>query len=429
MDTIYAVATARGRAGVSVVRVSGPAAQTSAVLLTGRPATDRVAELRKIAAPSGQQIDTGLVIGFAGGKSFTGEETVEFQVHGSAAVLSALLGALEELDGFRIAEPGEFSRRALENERLDLTQIEGLADLVDAETEAQRRQALNLLQGGLSGQAGQWREEMIRALALIEVTIDFTDEEIPEDTYLEVGAILTRLREQLAKEVAGAAISERIRDGFEVALVGAPNAGKSTLLNALAGRDAAITSDIAGTTRDIIEVRMDLGGLPVTLLDTAGLRPTEDQVERLGIDRTLTRAEASDVRVFLRSTRDEELSIEPRAGDIIVYGKGDLTDVPSPSVSGLTGAGVDELVNRLQDVLQERAANAGTAVRARQRLAIQAALDYIKAAERELKDGPDRSEIAAENLHRATHALGVLIGAVDVERVLDEIFSSFCLGK
>ena len=429
MDTIFALASAQGRAGVAVIRISGPDAQKATVYLTGAEARHRTSSLRRLVGSDGVHIDTALVIGFDAGRSFTGESTVELYTHGSIAITRAVLEELGTLPGLRLAEPGEFTRRALENERLDLTQVEGLADLIEAETEEQRRQSLKLLDGALTSATEDWRALIVRALALIEAAIDFSDEELPEGTFEQARAPLQELQEKLTAEIRGAVIAERVREGFEVALVGRPNIGKSTLLNCLAGRDAAITSDIAGTTRDVIEVRMDLNGIPVTLLDTAGLRPTEDQIERLGIDRTVSRSEASDVRIILLDPDDNAPPITPRDGDIVVHGKGDLPGTPSPSVSGLTGSGVDVLVDTLSATLSERVAHSATAARMRQRLAIEDSLTYISAAILEVDAGPSRAELAAENLYRALHALDALIGRVDVERVLDEIFASFCLGK
>jgi tRNA modification GTPase len=358
------------------------------------------------------------------GHSFTGEDVVEFHLHGSTAVVQAVLSELDQLPDLRIAEAGEFTRRALENECLDLTQVEGLADLIDSETEAQRRQALRVLSGALGTKAEAWRSDLIRAAALLEATIDFADEEIPEDVSPEVLSLIEMTEQTLFEESRGAAISERIRDGFEVAIVGAPNAGKSTLLNALAGRDAAITSDIAGTTRDVIEVRMDLGGLPVTMLDTAGLRTSDDAVERLGIERALERAKQADLRVFLMS--DEPLELDPRSDDIVVQGKGDLTGT---GVSGKTGFGLDDLVRQVTSILGQRAAGSGTGIRERHRIAMDRALACLENARIEVRGNTHRTELAAEELWSAIRALDSLVGRVDVEMILDEIFSSFCLGK
>lgn len=426
MDTIFALASARGRAGVAVVRVSGAQAFDAGRALCG--ALPELRGLRQLKDAEGNILDEALVLVFGKGHSFTGEAVIEFQVHGSTAVTDALLRRLGELDGLRQAEPGEFTRRALENGRLDLAQVEGLADLIDAETEAQRVQAQRVLSGALGEKADGWRRDLIRAAALLEATIDFADEEVPVDVSPEVTELIARVQISLGAERDGVGIAERIRDGFEVAIVGPPNAGKSTLLNALAGREAAITSEFAGTTRDVIEVRMDLGGLPVTMLDTAGLRETEDVVEGIGIRRAVERAEAADLRVFLLSDGEGTYGMSPGPDDIVVQGKADLGR-EGFAVSGKTGAGLDELVARVEAVLMARAAHAGTAIRERHRVAIIRALEALENARIEVTGGPDRAELAAEELRSAIRALDSLVGRVDVESILDEIFASFCVGK
>jgi tRNA modification GTPase len=353
----------------------------------------------------------------------------ELHVHGSPAVVAALLRELGQLPGLRLAEPGEFTRRALESERLDLAQVEGLADLLDAETEAQRRQALRVLSGDLGRRAEGWRRALVRAAALLEATIDFADEEVPTDVTPEVTALVDATLAELRREAEGVTVAERIRDGFEVAIVGRPNAGKSTLLNALAGREAAITSEIAGTTRDVIEVRMDLRGLPVTILDTAGLRDTDDTVESIGVARAIDRATSADLRVFLLEEEGEALPLAPRPGDITVLGKADLRTGRAFALSGKTGAGIAELVDRITDTLSVRAEGAGLAIRERHRTAILRAIRALESARLEVQHGPDRAELAAEELRTALRSLDSLVGRVDVEDILDEIFSSFCLGK
>lgn len=424
-DTIYASATARGRAGVAVIRISGPAAhQICAAFCTSLPRA-RQAALRNISW-RGEHLDQALVLIFDKGASFTGEDVVEFHIHGGLAVGTAVLRALSETGLARLAEPGEFTRRAMENGVLDLTQVEGLADLIDAETEAQRKQALRTLSGDIGKRVGLWRARLIRAAALLEATIDFADEDVPVDVTPEVDAILSALETELRHEAAAVEKSERIRDGFEVAIVGAPNAGKSTLLNRLAGREAAITSDIAGTTRDVIEVRMDLDGLAVTLLDTAGLRDSADQIEQIGIRRAVERAESADLRLFL-GPLDGHLA--PRDGDLLVQAKADLSpDSNGLSVSGKTGAGVDALLREMSIRLSEKVAGAGIMVRERHRQALIHGLTAIGRV-RSLLDQNHLPEIAAEELRVAVRALDALVGRVDVEDLLGEIFASFCIGK
>ncbi len=432
METIFALASARGKAGIAVVRISGPKAHAAVGLLIGT-----LPDLRRVARRHlvwGQEVlDDGLVLLFGAGASATGEDVAELQVHGSMAVVQSLLRALSEIPGLRPAEPGEFTRRALENGCLDLAQVEGLADLIDAETEAQRRQAQRVLSGAIGRRAEDWRRRLIRAAALIEATIDFADEDVPVDVVPEVLGLLNGLIEELQREVLGSRAAERIRDGYEVAIVGAPNVGKSTLLNALAGRDAAITSAVAGTTRDVIEVRMDLGGLAVTVLDTAGLRETQDPVERMGVDRALSRAIAADLRVFLQEDPQEALLLSPLPGDLVVQAKVDLGRSEGRSeglaVSGLTGAGVDALVAEITGILAGRAASAGVVTRERHRLAILGAIEALESARAEVSKAGQRSELVSADLWVAMRALEVLVGRLDVESLLDEIFARFCIGK
>ena len=427
METIFALASARGKAGVSVIRVSGPKAFEAGRLLAGSLPAPRVAGLRKLRLGD-EVLDEAVVLVFEHGASFTGENIVEFHIHGSIATVTAVLNALESIAGLRLAEPGEFTRRALENGCLDLTQVEGLSDLIDSETEAQRKQALKVLSGAVGKVADRWRLDMIRAAALIEATIDFADEEVPVDVSPEVLVLIDDVLGEIREETRRISASERIREGFEVAIVGRPNAGKSTLLNALAGRDAAITSEVAGTTRDVIEVRMDLGGIAVTLLDTAGLRDTQDIVEKIGIDRAVSRANASDLRVFLIDEGEIPL-LEPREDDLVVRGKADLLPAEGLAVSGKTGAGLDQLVGEITRILESRAAGAGVMTRERHRIAMKTALQAMESARNEVLLGSDRAEMAAEELRTAVRALESLVGRVDVEHLLDEIFSSFCIGK
>lgn len=427
MDTIFALASARGKAGIAVVRLSGPMAHEAVGQLCALPKI-RHAALRKLVW-QGDLLDEALVILFSAGASFTGEASAELQVHGSTAVVRSILRALSEMGGLRLAEPGEFTRRALENGCLDLAQVEGLADLIDAETDSQRRQAQRVLSGAIGQKVEGWRRDLVRASALIEATIDFADEDVPVDVLPEVKDLIADLLLQLRAELRGTSAAERIRDGFEVAIVGAPNVGKSTLLNALAGREAAITSDIAGTTRDVIEVRMDLSGLAVTLLDTAGLRDADDLVEKIGITRALERATAADLRVFLRGELDEVLLMTPLAGDIVIQGKADQYGEAGVGVSGKTGLGVDLLIAQITERLQHKAASAGLLIRERQRTALIQAIVGLESADESLARGLVLPELVAADLRAGARALEMILGRIDVENLLDEIFSSFCIGK
>jgi tRNA modification GTPase len=425
MKTIFALSSARGKAGVAVVRLSGQSAGEILRNMAGELPMPRRAALR-VLRHSGDVLDQALVIWIPGPDSFTGEDVAELHLHGSIATVNAVLAALGSMPNCVIAEPGEFTRRALENERLDLAQVEGLSDLVEAETEAQRRQAFRVFSGALGQKASNWRSDLIRAAALLEATIDFADEDVPVDVTPEVLALMTRVQTDLRAETAGVAIAERIRDGFEVAIVGPPNVGKSTLLNALAGRDAAITSDVAGTTRDVIEVRMSLRGLPVTVLDTAGLRVSEDAVESIGIERAIARAEQADLRVILLDRSGATPVIAPVEGDIIVVAKADLT---GGDLSALTGEGLDDLVETLAATLEKQASGAGVAIRERHRISMRRAIEALDTAQDQLETSPELSELIAEELRNAIRALDSLVGHVDIEHILDDIFSSFCIGK
>ena len=425
MNTIFALASAQGRAGVSVIRLSGPDAKEVAAKFVSNLPNNRVAGLRILIDDAGEPLDHALVLCFDGPRSFTGEDVVELHLHGSIAVVQSVLCVLGDSGLARLAEPGEFTRRALENGRMDLAQVEGLADLIESETEAQRKQALRVVTGHLGALVEQWRSSLIRAAALIEATIDFVDEDVPVDVTPEVRELLTGVKTDLIKEIAGSKVAERIRVGFEVAIVGAPNAGKSTLLNAMAGRDAAITSDIAGTTRDVIEVRMDLKGLPVTILDTAGLRDGQDSVEVIGINRALERAGDADLRIFL-ADENEVLPLVQLPDDIRITPKADIT---GSGISGLTGEGVSDLLDAIQQTLEQRSSQAGLATHERHRIAMQSTLIALDEVLPLVDLGPEHYDIAAEELRTAVRSLEALVGRIDVENLLDEIFSSFCLGK
>ena len=365
MDAIFAQATASGRAGVSIIRLSGHQAFDIASKLCNIPTCGRLA-LRSIKDPNGDLIDRALVLCFDHGASFTGERVVEFHVHGGLATVSKLLAELSKSDGCRLALPGEFTRRALENGNLDLNQVEALSDLIEAETELQRKQAMQVLDGHFSEAGRIWKEKLLRAVALLEASIDFSDDEIPADLHIEVRSIVEATASSIMAVLERSVMASKIRQGFTVAIIGAPNVGKSTLLNSIAGRDVAITSDIAGTTRDVIEVRIDLNGLPVTFMDTAGLRETDDYIEKLGISMSYKRSEAADVRVFLVDSEEDELLISKEPGDIVVQSKADTRDVSGLAVSGKTGKGVSNLLKLVSKKLSPETMLDVAAIRERQ---------------------------------------------------------------
>lgn len=428
-DIIFALASAKGRAGVAVFRVSGDGSRALIEGFVGPDLPVAGRTLRPFKHGS-ELIDHPLVLTFATGASFTGEEVVELHCHGSPAVIAAVTRILSD-SAARGAEPGEFTRRALENGCLDLVQVEGLADLIAAETEVQRRLATRVMDGAFSDKINQWRTDLIRAAALLEATIDFADEDVPVDVTPEVAELLSKTGIALAAEIEGSFAAERIRDGFEVAIVGKPNAGKSTLLNALAGREAAITSEVAGTTRDVIEVRMDIDGLPVTLLDTAGLRDTSDTVEALGVSLARKRAEQADLRLFLTDDgQTDGLGIMAQPGDIIALGKSDTRPSLNGvlSVSGQSGEGIGELLSNIAAELGLRSSGALTATRERHRIGMEGALVALTTAQSQLA-ADELTELVSASLRDGLSYLDALIGKVDVEDLLGEIFSSFCIGK
>ena len=430
-DIIFALASAKGRAGVSVIRVSGKNSIFSIekLLKNTLPVDNKC--LRKIYDADDNIIDEVLILTFKEKASFTGDETVEIHCHGSTAVVTYILQTLSNIKNFRIADPGEFTRRALENGNLDLTQVEGLADLIESETEAQRRLAIRSMDGALSSKVQEWRKDLIRAVSLIEATIDFADEDIPTDVTPEVLGLINKTQSDIKSEIKGSFAAERIREGFEIAIVGPPNIGKSTLLNALAGRDAAITSDMAGTTRDVIEVKMDISGFAVTLLDTAGIRETTDKIEKIGVDRAKLRAKNADLRLFItHSGEPNDLKLNPEENDIVVIGKSDLLNKPDIlAISGKSGEGLDSLLEEISDRLSRLSIGAQTATRERHRISMIKAQRFLDAGKLLIEDNLELSELASSEFHQGIQTLSSLIGSVGVEDLLDEIFSSFCLGK
>ena len=440
-ETIYALSSAPGKAGVAVIRLSGPGAAAVAAALAGEPvALDRRARLRQLRHPQdGRTLDTALVLGFAGPASFTGEDVVELHVHGGRAVLEAVLDGIAATGKARTAAAGEFTRRAFDAGKLDLTEVEGLADLVDAETEAQRRQALRQMSGALGGLYTGWRTRLVAAMAHFEAGIDFIDEgDVPAEVAAavrpEIEALITEMRVHLDDARRG----EILRDGYSIAIIGPPNAGKSSVLNYLAGRDAAIVSTQAGTTRDVVEVRLDLGGYPVVVADTAGLRDCAgDDIEAEGMRRARLAADAADLRLLVLdgAVKEAESGLRDVAYDRILVNKSDLSGWAIPAwaegpcthaVSARTGTGFTEILEHIRAILAEfRLEEAGPPLtRTRHREAIEGA---IQALERSLS--ASGMELAAEELRSGASVLARVVGAVDVEDLLDVIFRDFCIGK
>jgi tRNA modification GTPase len=439
-ETIYALASGAGRAGIAVLRLSGTAADAALSALSDAPLPPprRAARVRLRDPQTGTPLDDGLALRFPGPASYTGEDVVELHIHGGSAVVAAVFEALGRLPDLRMAEPGEFTRRAVLAGKMDLTAAEGLIDLIDAETEAQRKQALRQADGALGALYDDWRGRLIPALAHLEAAIDFPDEDLPENLAAKIEPVLAALRAEMAAHLDDSRRGERLRQGVQIAIVGPPNAGKSSLLNILAQRDAAIVSATAGTTRDVIEVRLDLGGFPVLAADTAGLREARDEIEAEGIRRARHWAGAADLKIAVFAVDDPAAARD--AADvvdletIVVLNKVDLGEpdwTPPPAighfpVSVATGQGLDALISGVTEAVAARI-DVGAAplmTRARHRAAVTEcaeALDRAVAA--------PLPELAAEDLRLAVRALGRITGAVDVEDLLDVIFRDFCIGK
>ncbi|MEQ9518932.1 MAG: tRNA uridine-5-carboxymethylaminomethyl(34) synthesis GTPase MnmE [Parvibaculum sp.] len=440
METIYALASGRGRGAVAIVRISGSAAGHALACLSGRGVgVARVAEVRRLCDPvTGAALDEALVLGFEGPHSFTGEDVVELHIHGGLAVIDSVLEGLGKVEGLRPAVAGEFTRRAVENGKFDLSVAEGIGDLVEAESSAQQAQALRQMRGAFGAMCDGWRQELIRALAYIEAEIDFADEDLPSDLARSVAPIAEKLiaeMESLLRDDRG----EKTRDGIFVAVLGAPNVGKSSLVNWLAGRDAVIVSDIAGTTRDVVEVRLTLGGQAVTICDTAGLRKSDDLVESEGIRRARKVGREADLRLWLSSdgvvevletsqeTSDRDLFVRTKADLVIEGEKSDRKWFP---VSVKSGFGLETLLTELSRRIEDRFGGLEAPVisRARHRSEIATCRECLARGLTLLGNEGDLS-LAAEEFRRSVRAIGRVTGVVDVEDLLDVVFRDFCIGK
>lgn len=439
-ETIFALASGQTRAGIAVIRISGPDAGGALRRLAGRLPPPRMLSRARLSDDAGELLDEALAVWFPAPASFTGEDVAELHLHGGRAVVAGVLAALGRCPGLVPAAPGEFSRRAFANGKLDLTAAEGLADLIEAETAAQRRQALRQMQGALGDLYDHWRQQLLGALAHVEATIDFADEDIPGELEAGVRRTAGELAGAIAQHLDDARRGERLREGIEITIVGPPNAGKSSLLNVLAGREAAIVSRHPGTTRDVIEVALDLGGFPVVLADTAGLREADEEVEREGVERARRRAAQADLKiVVLDGAHWPSVDAVSRgfidAASILVVNKADLLKATPPLVAGgrlalavsaMTGDGLDHFVGELSARVAERfeLTAAPDLTRERHRTALESCRAALARAE-----AAESVELLAEDLRLAARELGRITGRVDVEQVLDVIFRDFCIGK
>ena len=442
--TIYALSSGPGIAGVSVVRVSGKDTSKVIKIITGEdlPAP-RVATLRKMNnINTNELIDEGLIIWFPGPQSYTGEDLVEFHVHGSRAVVTALHTSISEIENCRLAEPGEFTKRAFQNGKINLIKAESIADLISSETEIQRKQALEIMNGKSSDKFNSWREKLLKILSHIEAKIDFPDEDLPEDIIFEIKKTSEQVSNEINKILEDEKVGERIREGFKIAIVGPSNAGKSSLLNYLSKRDVAIVSEIAGTTRDVIETHLNLDGYPVVLSDTAGIRDSKDEIEKRGIKLALKRAEEADLRLvviepknldftgFLKGLFDENSILVINKSDLLQKNLDEqIKKLEHVLISIIKNSNLDILINKIKNKLKNKfISNEDILItRERHRQHLKQCVDHLKNFSKKNKN--DDFDKAAEDLRLATRHLGMIVGKVDVEEILGSIFNDFCIGK
>ena len=442
--TIYALSSGPGIAGIAVVRVSGKDTSKVIKLITGKdlPAP-RVATLRKMNnINTNELIDEGLIIWFPGPQSYTGEDLVEFHVHGSRAVVTALHASISEIENCRLAEPGEFTKRAFQNGKINLIKAESIADLISSETEIQRKQALAIMNGKSSDKFDSWREKLLKILSHIEAKIDFPDEDLPEDIIFEIKKTSEQVSNEIKKILEDEKVGERIREGFKIAIVGPSNAGKSSLLNYLSKRDVAIVSEIAGTTRDVIETHLNLDGYPVVLSDTAGIRDSKDEIEKRGIKLALKRAEEADLRLlvvepknldftgFLKDLFDENSILVINKSDLLQKNLDEqIKKLEHVLISIIKNSNLDILIDKIKNKLKNKfISNEDILItRERHRQHLKQCVDHLKNFSKKNKN--DDFDKAAEDLRLATRHLGMIVGKVDVEEILGSIFNDFCIGK
>ena len=429
--TIFALSTAPGKAGIAIVRVSGNKSFTVMKALVGTVLIPRKATLCYLTYLN-DLIDQAIVICFKANNSYTGEDMVEFHVHGSNAVIKNLSEILGNGFGLLIANPGDFTRRALENGCLDLSQVEGILDLIRSETKAQQKQALKSLSGSIGNKSYEWRELLLNVLSYCEIMIDFSDQDVPNDTTDEIKRSLFLLLNELEKELKSYKSSELVRDGFDIVIIGKPNVGKSSLLNYLAGKEKAIVSEHAGTTRDLLELSIDLGGYRVNFFDTAGIHLSKNIIEQIGIDRAIKKSKEAFIKIFLLENNDLPdsfgLSVEPN--DLLLGAKNDVQNHSRYlGVSGKTGKGVNELLEEITKKIKKQTTYSSVLINERHKKIIESTISCLCLAQNEIELENFRIEIVAECVRSAIIQLDLLVGKINVEDVLGNIFSSFCIGK